>query len=70
VRPQAAGSIGEALDWVRSLPFGGILYMVAAAGLLAFAAACVVYAFYRRVDTPNVESLGDAVHSAAASPHH
>ena len=62
-RPEKAGSIGEALDWVRSLPFGGILYVVAALGLFAFACGCVVFALYRRVDAPDTESVSQAARS-------
>lgn len=65
VDPKEAGSIGEALDWVRNLPFGGILYMVVALGLLAFAASCFVYALYRRVDAPDAGKLGNAARSAS-----
>jgi hypothetical protein len=42
VRPEEAANIGEALDWVRTLPFGGALYVFSALGLMAFAAPCVV----------------------------
>jgi len=63
VRPEEAGSFGEALDWIRSLPFGGPLYIAAALGLLAFAASCGVYALYRRVKSP--EQVGTAARSAA-----
>jgi hypothetical protein len=64
VRPEEAGNIGEALDWVRSLPFGGVLYIAAALGLLAFAGACVVFALYRRVDAPEARDVGRAARSA------
>jgi hypothetical protein len=64
VRPDQAGSVGEALDWVRSLPFGGILYLVAALGLVAFAASCVVYALYRHVNAPSAGRVGDAARGA------
>lgn len=64
VRPDQAGSIGEALDWVRGLPFGGMLYLVSALGLVAFAASCVVYALYRHVNAPSAERVGDAARDA------
>ena len=67
VRPEEAGSIGEALDWVRSLPFGGVLFTVVALGLLSFALSCFVYALYRRVDAPDAGRVGDAARSAARS---
>ncbi len=70
VRPEEARSIGEALDWVRSLPFGGILYILGALGLLAFAASCFVYALYRRVDAPEAGSVTHAARSAAATLQH
>jgi hypothetical protein len=65
IRPEEAGSVGDALDWVRSLPFGGVLYVVVAAGLLAFAACCAVYALYRRVKSPDTGELGNAARQAA-----
>ena len=53
VRPEEAGSIGEALEWIHNLPFGNVLYTAVALGLLAFALSCFVYALYRRVDAPD-----------------
>jgi hypothetical protein len=61
VNPENARSIPEALDWVRGLPFGGILYGVVAVGLIAFAAYCVVLAFYRHVDAPSAGRIKQAI---------
>ncbi len=36
VDPGQAGGIPQALSWVRQLPFGAVLYAIAAVGLLAF----------------------------------
>ena len=65
VEPDQAGSIGDALDWVRSLPFGGVLLIAVALGLIAFAASCVVFALYRRVDVPDADEMGAKARSAA-----
>ena len=61
VNPEQAGSLPEALDWVHGLPFGRILYLVVALGLLAFAAYSLVQALYRRVDAPSAGQIKAAV---------
>jgi hypothetical protein len=48
-----AGSFAQALDWVRSLPFGAILYALVALGLFAFGGYSVIEALYRHVDAPS-----------------
>ncbi len=53
VDPEQAGGTSEALAWVRQLPFGAFLYLVAAAGLLAFGLYGFVEAAYRRIRPPN-----------------
>jgi hypothetical protein len=47
VNPDQAGSLADALNWVRSLPFGGTLYTVVAFGLASFGAYNVIQARYR-----------------------
>jgi hypothetical protein len=61
VDPDQAGGIAEALAWVRQLPFGAILYAVAAFGLLAFGLYGFVEAVYRHIRPPPVAAPGDAV---------
>ncbi|MBX5083145.1 DUF1206 domain-containing protein [Rhizobium lentis] len=60
VDPQQAGSMGDALEWVRRLPFGSILYIAIAIGLAAFGIYNLVEARYRVVRRP---SLDDVKHS-------
>lgn len=62
-----AGSVGDALDWVRGLPFGGVLFACAALGLLAFAASCGVFALYRRVNAPDADEVSAKARSVARS---
>jgi len=57
VDPQQAGSMGDALEWVRQLPFGSFLYIAVAAGLAAFGIYNLVEARYRVISNP---SLADA----------
>ena len=57
VSPENAGSIPEALAWVRGLPFGAFLYFVAALGLFAFGGYSVVEALYRRIDAPSAGAM-------------
>jgi hypothetical protein len=59
--PDQAGGIAEALAWVRQLPFGAILYAVAALGLLAFGIYGFVEAAYRRIRPPSIAATGVAV---------
>lgn len=65
IHPEQAGSMGDALLWMRGLPFGGVLFIAAAIGLVAFAASCVVFALYRRVNTPNASQVGAKARSVA-----
>ncbi|MBP1849801.1 DUF1206 domain-containing protein [Rhizobium halophytocola] len=57
VDPDQAGSMGDALAWVRQLPFGAILYFIVALGLAAFGLYNMIEARYRIVDTPDVQDL-------------
>ena len=54
VDPDQAGSTADALDWIRQLPFGSVLYLVVAAGLAAFGVYNFVEARYRIVNTPSL----------------
>lgn len=48
--PSGAGSLSDALDWLRQLPFGLYLYLAAAFGLLAFGLFGLAQSVYRHVD--------------------
>lgn len=61
VDPEQAGGIAEALAWVRQLPFGAILYVIAAIGLFAFGLYSFVEAAYRRIRAPAVAGARDAM---------
>jgi hypothetical protein len=49
VDPKEAGSLSDAMTFIRDLPFGGILYAVAALGLFAFGGYSLIAARYRRI---------------------
>ena len=53
-----AGSTSDALTWVRSLPFGGPLYGLAALGLFAFGAYGLIEARYRIIREPSLSDAG------------
>jgi hypothetical protein len=61
VDPEQAGGISEALAWVRQLPFGAILYVIAAVGLFAFGLYSFVEAAYRRIRPPTAAEARDAM---------
>lgn len=54
IDPAQAGSLTDALDWLRGLPFGFALYALAALGLVAFGLYSFIEARYRRVDAPEI----------------
>lgn len=54
VSPEPAGSIADALNWIRGLPFGGVLYTTVAIGLASFGAYNLIQARYRIVRAPSV----------------
>jgi hypothetical protein len=54
VDPDQAGGTAEALYWVRQLPFGAILYLLVAAGLLAFGLYGLIEARYRIIRSPDL----------------
>jgi hypothetical protein len=60
VDPGQAGSMGDALEWLRELPLGSFLYIAVAVGLAAFGLYNLVEARYRIVRSP---SLADAKRS-------
>lgn len=65
VAPQQAGSIGDALNWIRGLPFGGVLYALVALGLASFGAYNLILARYRIVHAPAVaETISRAARSS------
>lgn len=55
--PQKAGSLPEALDWVAALPFGRVLYVTVALGLIAFAGYGLIQARYGKVNAPTVGEM-------------
>lgn len=57
VNPDQAGGLSDALDWVHALPFGGLLYSLAAIGLIAFGLYSGIQARYRQVDAPDAADL-------------
>lgn len=59
--PQQAGSTADALDWVRRLPFGGILFVLVAAGLAAFGLYNFIEARYRVIKPPQEPALPAAL---------
>lgn len=57
VSPENAGGLRDALDWLRSQPYGAALYGLMAAGLAAYGAYAIVQAFYRRMDPPDANDV-------------
>lgn len=57
VDPEQAGGMADALAWVQSLPFGGVIYAVVAVGLAAFGIYNFVEARYRRINAPDVGDI-------------
>lgn len=55
VDPNQAGGMADALAWVRRLPFGAILYGLAAIGLFAFGLYGLIEARYRIVQPPSMD---------------
>ena len=67
VSPEQAGSISDALNWIRSQPFGGILYTVVAVGLASFGTYNLIQARYRVVHEPAmIEGAQNAAQTAAS----
>lgn len=61
VDPSQAGSMSDAMQWLRQLPFGQIVYLVIAAGLAAFGIYNLVEARYRIVKGPSLSEIKRAV---------
>lgn len=61
VDPDQAGSMSDALQWLRSLPFGSVIYVVIAAGLAAFGIYNLVEARYRIVRGPDLKEIKHSV---------
>lgn len=61
VDPEQAGGIADALEWLRELPFGSVLYVVIAIGLAAFGVYNLVAAKYRTVKGPSLDDVKRAV---------
>jgi hypothetical protein len=61
VDPSEAGSLSDAMVWVRQLPFGAWLYGLAAFGLFAFGAYGLIEARYRQIDGPSLAEVKGAV---------
>jgi hypothetical protein len=67
VAPAEAGSLSDALNWIRGLPFGGLLYSVAAIGLASFGFYNLVQARYRIVRPPDFpQAAKDAAQTSAS----
>jgi hypothetical protein len=60
VDSEQAGSTADALVWVRQLPFGAELYVLAALGLFAFGAYGFIEARYRIVNPPTIRQARQA----------
>jgi hypothetical protein len=56
-----AGSMADALQWLRRLPFGSVIYVLIAAGLAAFGIYNLVEARYRIVRGPDLSEMKDAL---------
>jgi len=61
VDPDEAGGISDALEWLRELPGGSIVYLVIAVGLAAFGVYNLVAARYRTVRGPSLSVMKQKV---------
>ncbi len=64
VDPQEAGSMGDAMQWLRQMPFGSALYICVAAGLAAFGIYNLIEARYRTIPSPSLSAVTRSVRSA------
>lgn len=70
VSPEQAGSIADALNWLRGLPFGGVLYTLVALGLASFGLYNVIQARYRIVREPKIgPNIGKIARQTADLAH-
>jgi hypothetical protein len=61
VNPDEAGSMADALAWIRQLPFGAMLYLAMGLGLLCFGIYGFIEARYRRVNPPSLAEARRAI---------
>ncbi len=61
--PGKAGSMSDALDWLRRLPFGAALYLGAALGLIAFGLYSIIEGVYRQIDGVQKKDLRSSLPS-------
>jgi hypothetical protein len=61
VDPDQAGSMSDALTWIRRLPFGALLYVVMGLGLFSFGIYGFIEARYRRVRPPSLQQARRAI---------
>ncbi|MFD1744592.1 DUF1206 domain-containing protein [Rhizobium helianthi] len=61
VDPDQAGSMADALSFVRQLPFGAILYVLMGLGLCSFGFYSFIEARYRRVVPPSLAEARSAM---------
>lgn len=61
VDPAQAGSMADALTWVRQLPFGGLLYVLMGLGLGSFGLYSFVEARYRKITPPSMAEARGAL---------
>jgi len=53
--------MSDALQWLRQLPFGSLVYLIVAVGLAAFGIYNLVAARYRIVRGPSLSDIKRAV---------
>jgi hypothetical protein len=61
VDPNQAGSMSDALTWIRRLPFGASLYVLMGLGLFSFGIYGFIEARYRRVRPPSMRQARRAM---------
>jgi Domain of Unknown Function (DUF1206) len=57
--PREARGLGGALRALQAQPFGRVLFAITALGLFAFGIFQLVLAYYRRIDSSEVEHVFD-----------
>jgi hypothetical protein len=57
VNPDNAGSMADALAWLRQLPFGSVIYTLAAVGLASFGMYNLIEGRYRLVRHPEISDV-------------
>lgn len=56
--------MGDAMQWLRQMPFGSALYICVAAGLAAFGIYNLIEARYRTIPSPSLSAVTQSVRSA------